>query len=390
MYAMPYVRVRSLKRKVILALSALLLMPPAMIGSCEAQSLKTGDKAVLSPEPTIRSLLWDDSPTKEGFLNSTDYKSADREPKGYISGTVFDQMGAIRVGAEVRLVREGGNEVRQLQSGDNGQFLFTNVAPGPFQLTVTAPGFATRDFSAALRAGETFLVPPKTLSISVATTEVHVTNSPLTTAELADMQVREQIKQRVLGIFPNYYVSYDWDAVALNPRQKFRLAWKTTLDPFTFVGVAALAGVEQATNTFAGYGQGTQGYFKRFGASYTDAITATYIGSAILPSLLKQDPRYFYKGTGSKESRLLYALASPFICKGDNTRWQPNYSNVGGAFAAAGISYLYYPESDRNGASLVFQNALIRLGEMSFEGVLQEFLIRRLTPRVRKRASDQR
>lgn len=387
---MPCVRVRSPKRKAILALSALLLMQSAMIGSCEAQSLKTGDKAVLSPKPTIRSLFWDDSQTKEGFLNSTDYKSADREPNGYISGTVFDQMGAISVGADVRLAREDGNEVRHLQSGDNGQFLFTNVAPGPFLLTVTAPGFAAREFSAALRAGETFLVPPITLSISVATTEVHVTNSPLTTVELADMQVSEQVKQRVLGIFPNYYVSYDWDAVPLNPRRKFRLAWKTTLDPFTFVGVAALAGLEQATNTFEGYGQGTQGYFKRFGASYTDAITATYIGSAILPSFLKQDPRYFYKGTGSKESRLLYALASPFICKGDNTRWQPNYSNVGGAFSSAGISYFYYPESDRNGASLVFQNALIRLGEMSFEGVLQEFLIRRLTPRVRKRASDQR
>ena len=156
------------------------------------------------------------------------------------------------------------------------------------------------------------------------------------------------------------------------------------------MGVAAVAGVEHATNTFEGYGQGAQGYFKRFGASYTDAITATYIGSAILPSILKQDPRYFYKGSGSTGSRILYALASPFICKGDNMRWQPNYSNVGGAFAAAGISYTYYPESDRNGAGLVFQNSLIRLGEMSFEGVLQEFVIRRLTPRLRKHGPDQR
>jgi hypothetical protein len=68
-------------------------------------------------------------------------------------------------------------------------------------------------------------------------------------------------------------------------------------------------------------------------------------------------------------------------------RWQPNYSNVAGSFASAGISYLYYPRIDRNGAGLVVQNSLIRLGEIAFEGVLQEFLIRRLTPHLHKRVS---
>lgn len=316
--------------------------------------------------------------------------STTHKPAGYISGTVLDQSGAISAGAKVHLSCDDQTSAQETQSGNNGQFLFANVAPGRFRLTVTAPGFAAREFSADLHPGETFLVPPITLSISIAMTEIHVKSTSLTTVQLADMQVRDLTKQRVLGFIPNFYVDYDQDAVPLNPRQKFKLAWKTTLDPFTFVGVGALAGVEQATNAFSGYGQGAQGYFKRFGASYTDAITATYIGSAILPSVLKQDPRYFYKGTGSTGSRLLYALASPFICKGNNMRWQPNYSNVGGAFASAGISYLYYPESDRGGAHLVFQNSLIRLGEMSFEGVLQEFLIRRLTPRIRKRASDER
>ena len=219
---------------------------------------------------------------------------------------------------------------------------------------------------------------------------MHVKVSPLTPAQVADIQIREQEKQRVFGLIPNFYVSYDRDAVPLNPRQKFRLAWKTTADPMTVVGVAAVAGVEQATNTFDGYGQGAQGYFKRLGASYTDVVTGTFIGSAVLPSLLKQDPRYFYKGTGSTGSRVLYALASPVICKGDNMRWQPNYSNVAGAFASAGISYLYYPSSDRNGAGLLVQRSLIRLGEVAFEGVLQEFVVRRFTPHLRNRASDRR
>ena len=333
------------------------------------------------------------SPVADGFQIQQAYMSSSgtgvprHQPPGYVSGTILDQSGAVSAGAEVRLSDGGQASNQEIKSGSNGQFLFTNVAPGSFHLTIAAPGFATQEFSAALRPGETYLVPPIVLAVATAVTAVHVKDSPLTEAEVADMQIKEQEKQRVLGIFPNFYVSYDRDALPLNSKQKFRLAWKTTRDPFTVVGVAALAGVEQATNTFDGYGQGAQGYFKRMGASYTDAVTGTFIGSAMLPSLLKQDPRYFYKGTGSTRSRLLYALASPVICKGDNMRWQPNYSNVAGSFASAGISYLYYPGSDRNGAGLVVQNSLIRLGEVAFEGALQEFLIRRLTPRVRKRAS---
>jgi len=324
---------------------------------------------------------------QQAYLSSPGNEPTRHQPPGYISGTVLDQSGAVSAGAEVYLTDAGKASNQQIKSGSNGQFLFANVAPGSFRLTVAAPGFATQEFSAALRPGETYLVPPIILAVAGAVTAVHVQDSPLTQAQVADMQIKDQEKQRVLGIFPNFYVSYDRDALPLNSKQKFRLAWKTTRDPFTVVGVAALAGVEQATNTFEGYGQGAQGYFKRLGASYTDAVTATFIGSAILPSLLKQDPRYFYKGTGSTRSRLLYALASPVICKGDNMRWQPNYSNVAGAFASAGISYLYYPESDRNGAGLVMQNSLIRLGEIAFESVLQEFLIRRLTPHLHKRAS---
>jgi hypothetical protein len=379
---------KSIQRNLAFGFSASLLIQLAFITPSKAQVADTLDAA--SPGKPVNAVAQHGSAPEEAFLDSTDSKTVNHKRAGYISGTVLDQTGAISVGANVRLSSEGDISAQETQSGHNGQFLFANVAPGPFRIIVTAPGFDTLEFSADLHSGETFLVPAITLSVAPTVTEVHVTESPLTTVQLADIQVKEQTKQRVLGFIPNFYVSYDRDAVPLNTGQKFKLAWKTSSDPFTFVGVAAVAGVEHATNTFEGYGQGAQGYFKRFGASYTDAITATYIGSAILPSILKQDPRYFYKGSGSTGSRILYALASPFICKGDNMRWQPNYSNVGGAFAAAGISYTYYPESDRNGAGLVFQNSLIRLGEMSFEGVLQEFVIRRLTPRLRKHGPDQR
>ena len=64
---------------------------------------------------------------------------------------------------------------------------------------------------------------------------------------------------------------------------------------------------------------------------YADLVSGTFIGGAILPSLFKQDPRYFYKGTGSRKSRFFYAIANSVICKGDNGRWQPNYSNISAA-----------------------------------------------------------
>jgi len=175
----------------------------------------------------------------------------------------------------------------------------------------------------------------------------------------------------------------------LSSKQKFQLAWKTVIDPFTLVFVGGAAGVEQAQNHFSGYGQGAQGYGKRFGAGYADTVSGTFIGAAILPSLLKQDPRYFYKGTGSKTSRFMYAVANSFICKGDNGRWQPNYSNVLGSLASGGLSNLYYPANDRDGAELTFENAALGIGATAVANILQEFVIRKLTPKVPNREAVQ-
>src|SRR5262249_25891874 len=156
--------------------------------------------------------------------------------------------------------------------------------------------------------------------------------------EVAQIEVKDEEKQRVFGVIPNFYVSYVPNAAPLSTRQKFELAWKTTIDPFTFGVVGAVAGVQHAQNDFSGYGQGAQGYAKRYGATYADVVVGTFLGSAGLPSLLKQDPRYFFKGTGTVHSRLSYALANAVVCKGDNGRWQPNYSSILGNLAAGGIS----------------------------------------------------
>jgi hypothetical protein len=296
---------------------------------------------------------------------------------GAIAGTVLDRSGAAVAAARVSLTRDDHSPAQLALSGDDGQFSFAAIAPGPFHLAVTAAGFAPQTSSGILHPGETSAVQIE-LAVAAAVTEVRVA---VPRDEVAEVEVKAEEKQRALGIIPNFYVSYVPDAVPLTPKQKFSLAWKTTVDPVNFGIVGIIAGIQQAQDHFGGYGQGAQGYGKRYGAGYADFVSNTFIGAAILPSLLKQDPRYFYKGTGSKQSRFLYAVANSVICKGDNRRWQPNYSSILGGLASGGISNLYYPANDR-GVGLTFENALIGIGANAAANVFEEFLVRKLTPNL--------
>lgn len=301
------------------------------------------------------------------------------QQQGTIRGTVVDQSGAVVLGARVSLTRSGEPLSSEVLTGSDGQFSFTAIAPGPFQIIVNAVGFALQTSSGILHPAENYTASTIALTVAMDVTNVEV---GLPQVEVAEEQMKVEEKQRVLGVLPNFYVSYIPNAVPLTSKQKFRLAAKTVVDPFTFVFVGGSAGVEQWQNHFRGYGQGAEGYAKRFGAGYADTVSGTFIGNAILPSILKQDPRYFYKGTGSIRSRFLYAIANAFICKGDNGHWQPNYSAIGGGLAAGGISNLYYPSQDRNGVQLTFENAAIGTAGTAFSNVLQEFLIKKLTPRI--------
>jgi len=188
----------------------------------------------------------------------------------------------------------------------------------------------------------------------------------------AEEELRQQTKQRILGVIPNFNTSNVQNAATLSPRQKFSLAFKSALDPFEFAAAAADAGLSQWENEYPGYGQGAQGYGKRLGASYADNFDGTLLGGAVFPVLLHQDPRYFRKGSGSFKNRLFYAVATTVICKGDNGKWEPNYSNVLGNIAAGGISNLYYPSTDR-GADLTFERAMTVTAEGAIGAVFVEF-----------------
>jgi hypothetical protein len=189
------------------------------------------------------------------------------------------------------------------------------------------------------------LAPPAQSAANPAT--------PATDPQTAAEQLKLQEKQRVFGVMATFNTTANKDALPLSAGQKYQLFFKSASDPWPFVLTAFGAGIDQAENSFPEYGQGIQGYGKRFGAGYADYFTGNLLGNAVLASLLKEDPRYFQKGTGSSTSRFLWAASSTVWCKRDNGTWGPNYANVVGNLMGAAVSNLYYPASDRTAADTI-------------------------------------
>lgn len=190
--------------------------------------------------------------------------------------------------------------------------------------------------------------------------------------EKAEEQIKEEERQRVLGVVPSFNVSYRSDAVSLTGWQKMHLAFHSAVDPVTFGLAFVVAGYHEVADD-VGYGWGIKGYGQRAGAAYLDTFDGTMLGNGILPALLHQDPRYFRLGHGSTSHRLLYAMSTAVICKHDNTgRWEPNYSNVGGNIASGAISNLYYPGSN-TGVGLTISNGMIQTAAGAAGAIFQEF-----------------
>lgn len=190
--------------------------------------------------------------------------------------------------------------------------------------------------------------------------------------QLGAEQLKKQEQQRILGIMPAFNSVYQGVVPPLTPKQKFQLMFKSTTDLYVFGFAAFTAGIGQAQNSHADYGQGVEGYAKRFGANYVDTADGNFWGNAVLPIVLHQDPRYFRMGHGTFKHRLLYSMSTSVICKSDSGKWQPNYSNVLGNFIAGGISNLYYPSEDR-GVEQTVQSALTVTAEGMIGAALIEF-----------------
>jgi Carboxypeptidase regulatory-like domain len=301
------------------------------------------------------------------------------EPKfGRIVGTVVDANGDPVSNSTVTLKSSDVGDLRTLVTRENGFFEFHDIKAGvPYEVSVSAPDFA--DWvspTMRLEPGQFKILTGIQLRIRTEVTQVEVTDDPAKTA--ADQLTNEE-QQRIFGFIPNFYVTYETDPAPLTAKMKFQLALKISTDPATAAGIVLVSAAKQAGNT-PNYGQGWGAYGDRFGATAADGLTDIMIGGAVLPSLLRQDPRYFYQGTGTTSSRMRHAIFSAFVAKGDNGKWQPNYSTVGGDLAAAGIADLYFPQSNR-GVGLVFGNFALGTAERIGANVGGEFLFGRFTHR---------
>jgi hypothetical protein len=305
--------------------------------------------------------------------------SAPKPAAGTITGTVTDSAGALVPRAKIAL-RTGDLSVPQvMQTDDAGDFTFSDVPPGHFQVVISAQGFQDGILSGDLHPGQFDDLHTIALTIGEATTEVTVT--PLTLKEEAEQDVKAEEQQKVFGIIPNFFVVYKDHPVPLDGRQKLELSLHGIIDPFPFVSSAVVAGIQQAADSLPGYNQGAAGYFKRYGAAYTNFASATMLRDGLFPAVFHQDPRYYYRGYGTKTSRVLYALSTAVVCKGDNGRNQFNYSSILGNLSAGALTNLYYPASSRNGIGVTFENGALSTLGVGAGHVLQEFLFERITKR---------
>ncbi len=292
-----------------------------------------------------------------------------------INGIVIDRDGGYIPGAAVSIVGEKSEYKSSSTADATGHFTFDSLDAGnTYRLMITAPGFSEWDSpEIALQPGEDLNLDDIALKISAVETSV----TAVFAEHLAAQQVKHEEEQRVLGVVPSYYVAYEKNTLPMSPSLKFNLAIRAETDVVTFTGAALLAGIHQASDTPA-YQQGFKGYAQRYGAAYAGGVSDILIGGAILPSLLHQDPRYFYSGEGTTRQRVTHALRSIFLTHGDNGKIEFNYSGIGGDMASAALANTYYPSADR-GAHLFLANWAVLSAGRAANTLAQEFLGRLTT-----------
>ncbi len=316
-----------------------------------------------------------DAPLPQSSTAQADAKTG----HAMISGVVSDIRGGLVSGATITLTLRGRDVATGISAAD-GSFHFLALEAGTYSVVIASPGLETFLSPAiALKTDERFELPDVALPIASASETVNVV---MTQAQVADEELKAETQQRVFGVFPNFYTSFLWNAAPLNPKQKLKLSLRTITDPVAFAGSAVVAGIETGRNTFPEWGQGADGYGKRIAAAYGDQVFGRLIGSALYPSLFRQDPRYFFMGPNHPmRERLKHALLNGIEARGDNGKWQPNYSHILGNASAGALSTVYHPASN-SPQKLAGLNALVGVLGGSVQGLVREFVTSRVTHKV--------
>ena len=289
---------------------------------------------------------------------------------------MLDATGAPVSGVQVKFTRGAILPVLATSTSQDGEFSFTNVAPGPFELSVAVAGFKTKTVSAVLPANENYLAPAITLELASVVTDVTV---KLTTEEVSAEQIKMQEQQKLLAVIPNYYATYVADAAPMRPKQKFGLAWKLAIDPVTFdcrdhcrrgAANTQWPATDRVRQVMGIVSARVRRLLYRHVHQQCDSAVDSETG-----------PTLFLQRHGHGEVADYVALAMSVVTKGDNGHWQPNYSGLLGSLATGGISNLYYPGGSRNGFETTLNNTLIGIGTSAGVNILQEFVFRKVTPK---------
>jgi hypothetical protein len=294
---------------------------------------------------------------------------------GSIQGKATDSSGAPILGAVVTVQGADGNSHLTVTDIE-GAFQMASLPPGNYNVRISASGLS--DWTASNVSASTTPEAQPLLAVMPVAPSVTTVTVGLSPEEVAEEQLKDEVQQRVLGVIPNYYVAYGTHPAPLSSKQKFHLSLKMLIDPATFTGVGITAGIQQSMNSYHQFGQGSEGFAKRFGAAYGTAATNLLITSVAADSLLHQDPRYFYSGTGTRAQRAWYAVKSAFCAKGDNGQWQPPYAGLIGSVATAEISNLYYPGS-RTQYTLLGRSLMFHFAGMVGLNLAEELFLKRLT-----------
>lgn len=306
-------------------------------------------------------------------------QSALAQETGSIQGKVTDTSGAPVLGAVVTVTDAATS--RTTATDGQGAFRISSLPAGNYNVKISANGLADWTASNVPASPDSESKPLlAVMRIAPAVTSVTVGLPP---QEVAQAQLKQEEKQRVLAVLPNFYVAYESHPAPLSPKQKFHLGMKVLFDPATIVATGITAGIQQQRKSYYQYGQGTEGFAKRFGAEYATAADAILITSVLADSVLHQDPRYFYSGQGSVPQRAWYAVESAFRAKGDNGKWQPPYAGLIGSIAAAEIAQTYHPDP-RTQYTLIGRTLLFRFTGLMAVNLFEELLLKKLTTHTPK------
>jgi hypothetical protein len=293
----------------------------------------------------------------------------------FIQGKATDPSGEPIFGALVFVEDANGSRFTSV-TDDKGSFRISSLASGNYSVKISASAFS--DWTTSNVPASATLESEPLLAVLQVAPNVTAVTVGLAPDEVAAEQISHELKQRTLAVIPNFYVSYEGQPAPLSPKRKFHLAMRLLVDPTTIAVAGMTAGIQQSKNSYWEWGQGAEGYAKRFAATYVTAAHNLVITSVLTASVLHQDPRYFYSGRGTVAQRTWYACESAFRTKGDNGKWQPPYAGLLGSVASSEISNTYYP-GYRTQYSLLGRSLMFHFVGLVAVNLAQEFLLKTLT-----------